>query len=71
MTGGENVNSPHNTSVEPAQPSPDEKEDSQDEKDPAFWTYIKGNFDWITFGDDEDEECDIDEGIFCYDGEDK
>ena len=62
-TGGGNVNSPQNTSVVPAQPSPDEKEDSQDEKDPAFWTFIKGKVDGI------DDECNIDEGKFCYDGD--
>ena len=67
-TGGGKVNSPQNTSVVPAQPSTDEKEDSQDEKDPVFWTYIKGNFDWIEFGGNKYSECDIDQGIFCYNG---
>ena len=40
----------------------------QDYKDHAFWTFIKGNFDWIKFSDDKYNECDIDKGRFCYSG---
>ena len=47
------------------QQDPDEKEDSQDKKDRAFWTVIKGKVDGIKFGSGE---CNIDEGKFCYDG---